>query len=108
MSERLRKYAPLLRKLKNSIVKDRKKILCRACTPEFIACICECALNILKGNVKLKKGQMQNLRRRSNTLRELVSKKVSTAKKRKIIQKGGFLGALLGPIVSILGGLFGR
>src|SRR5580693_6799373 len=101
MSERLRKYAPLLCKLKNSIVKDRKKILCKAFTPEFKACICECALNILKGNVKLKKGQMQNLHRRINTLRELVSKKVSTAKKRKIIQKGGFLGALLGPIVSI-------
>jgi len=27
--------------------------------------------------------------------------------KRKIVQSGGFLGAILGPIVKVLGGLFG-
>jgi hypothetical protein len=27
--------------------------------------------------------------------------------KKKIVQSGGFLGALLGPIVKVLGGLFG-
>jgi hypothetical protein len=33
-------------------------------------------------------------------------KKTSLKKKRKILQKGGFLGALIPPILSVLGGLF--
>jgi hypothetical protein len=40
-------------------------------------------------------------------LRELALKKTSKKKRKKIIQSGGFLGAILGPIVSILGRLFG-
>jgi len=40
-------------------------------------------------------------------LRKLVLKKTSLKNKRKIVQTGGFLGALLGPIVSVLGSLFG-
>jgi len=39
-------------------------------------------------------------------LREIALKKTSLRKKQKLIQSGGFLGALLGPIISVLGGLF--
>ena len=42
-----------------------------------------------------------------NKLRELVLKKTPKKKKIDIIQTGGFLGALITPILSILGGLLG-
>jgi len=38
-------------------------------------------------------------------LRALSIKKTSVRKKRRIIQKGGFLGAILTPVLSLLGGL---
>lgn len=74
---------------------------------EFIHCICECAKNLLKGKVPLTSQQKRLLSKNKNKLRTLVKKKISVGKKKKIIQTGGFLGALLGPIVSILGGLLG-
>jgi hypothetical protein len=40
-------------------------------------------------------------------IRKLVLKKTSLKSKRKIVQTGGFLGAILGPIIKVLGGLFG-
>jgi len=48
---------------------------------------------------------MSKLRPRRQDLRTLSVKKTSLAKKRKIIQKGGFLSALLAPALSILAGL---
>jgi hypothetical protein len=38
----------------------------------------------------------------------LILKKTSQRKRRQLVQSGGFLGALLGPIVSVLGSLFGN
>jgi len=49
--------------------------------------------NVLKGNVPLTNAQMSRIQ----DLRALSVKKTSLAKKRKIIQKGGFLSALLAP-----------
>jgi hypothetical protein len=69
--------------------------------------MCECAQNLLKGNVKLTKGQREKIRSRKQSFRKLVFKRTPLAKKRQILQKGGFLGALLRPIVAALGGLFG-
>ena len=48
-----------------------------------------------KGNVPLTNAQMSKLRPRREDLRALSVKKTSLANKRKIIQKGGFLSALL-------------
>ena len=46
------------------------------------------------------------LEEHKESLRQLVNKKVSMRKKHKIVQDGGaFIGALIGPIVSILGDL---
>lgn len=81
--------------LKNNIDKD------------FIHCICECSKNLLKGKVPITSSQKKNLAKRKNSLRLLTLKKTPLKKKKRIIQTGGFLGALLAPIVSALGGLFG-
>jgi len=75
---------------------------------DFVKCLCECAKNIIKGNVKLTTLQRSKICRRKQSFRKLVLKKTPLKEKREIVQSGGFLGALLGPIVSILGGLFGK
>ena len=107
MSQRLKKYAPLLRMLNSASPAVRKRLMKNACSNDFVKCVCECASNIIKGNVPLTTSQKGQLLRRKRLLKKLVLKKTSLKNKKKIVQTGGFLGALLGPIVSVLGSLFG-
>ena len=52
MSKRLQAHAPYLHVLVNGTAKQREGIL-RGANKELIYCLCECALNVLQGNVKL-------------------------------------------------------
>ena len=74
-------------------------------TREFLDCVSECAKNVIKGNVQLKPAQLRRLRRERSNVRALALKKTSLKKKRRILQKGGFLGALIPPVLSVLGSL---
>ena len=107
MSQTLKKYSQYLRVLQKSSPKVRRKLVVKQCSPEFIKCICECAKNVLVGNVELSPVHKRQLKRYRHSLRKLALKKTSLTAKKKIVQTGGFLGALLGPIVKVLGGLFG-
>lgn len=108
-SKRLSRYAALLRKLRRVSSKERGRILKKCCRDrDFVLCICEICHNILRGNVALTRSQKNDIRKRKKALRALVLKKTSLDKKRKIVQKGGFLGAILAPIASLLTGLLTR
>ena len=108
MSENLKKYAPYLHLLHKCSSQARKSLVDKHCNKEFINCICECAKNVLDGNVDLTDLHKRTLRRhRAQILHKLVLKRTSMKNKKKIVQTGGFLGALLGPIVKVLGSLFG-
>ncbi len=72
---------------------------------DLINCVSECCVNILKGNVPLTSKQKKILCNHKTKLRTLAQKKVSLKKKKEIIQKGGFLGAILAPVASVLGSL---
>lgn len=105
MSKRLQSNARALhalgkasKSIQNSIIKSAPK--------DLIDTICECAHNILKGNVSLKPHQYKKLRRYRTQLRELNSKKTSLKRKRSLLQKGGFLGSILARVVPILANLF--
>ena len=104
MSARLTENFFKLKLLKEASPKMRKKIL-KDCKKNLLCCICECALNVLKGNVPLKKSQKSKLRRFKERLRKLVSKKTRVKIKKRIVQSGGFIGALLTPVLSFLGTL---
>jgi hypothetical protein len=106
MSIRMREHSALLRRLYKASPKDRKNILKDKCDRPFVECISECCKNVLRGNVPMNRSQLINLRRHKRMIRKLSLKKSSLKNKKRIIQTGGFLGALLGPIVSILGSLF--
>jgi hypothetical protein len=106
MSARLHNHANLLKLLHKSNLKSRQNILKRCCDAEFVKCITECVRNLLAGNVPLNQAQKKKLAIKKKILRQVALKKTSFRKKRKLIQSGGFLGTLLGPIISVLGGLF--
>jgi hypothetical protein len=65
-------------------------------------------MNVLRGTVPLKKDQLKRLRAYKRNLQTLATKRPSMKKKKIALQKGGFVGALLAPVLSLLGGLFNR
>ena len=107
MSETLKRNAAFLKLLSKANPRTRKAMLEKHCTKDFINCVSECCKNVLKGNVPLNRAQIAYLRRRKRMIRAVAQKKTSLRRKKGLIQKGGFLGFLLGPLVSLLGNLFG-
>lgn len=59
----------------------------RIADTSLIRSICECALNVLRGNVKLNDRQRKRLRRHATLLRRLAEKKGSWVGKRRLIAK---------------------
>jgi len=103
--KRLRKHADVLKVLASAKPKLKKAII-EGADPQLIKCLCDCANNILKGHVSLSKSQLANLRRHKRSVRFLTQRQ-NIARKKKILQTGGFLGTLLTPILGILGSLLG-
>ena len=104
MSRRVKKYLPVLKRI-TKLGEKAKRDFIRKCDREFLDCISECVKNALKGNVTLTDRQKTKLRRNRNDLRAL-STKSALRKKRRILQKGGFLSAVLPPVLAIPGELF--
>ncbi|KAJ8048249.1 hypothetical protein HOLleu_00492 [Holothuria leucospilota] len=102
--QRWRKQQPYLQVLARGSPKQRQGII-HGASKELINCLCEGALNTLKGNVPLKKQQKKRLTQHRRQLRQLASRRVSQQSKKKILlQKGGsLLGALLPPLIGVLG-----
>ena len=102
MSRRLNKYKHHIKFLSACSPKHCSQFL-KTADRELINCICECALNVLHGNVPLGDKQLTNLRKYKAQLRQLTAKG-SFKKKKTIIQNGsGFLPLLLAPILTALG-----
>ena len=86
---------PELKLLANCKTKLRKAILLNSDT-ELVKVIRDCVYNVLKGNVKLKKGDSEKLNKYKSDLLKFVYERGSIAQKRKfLIQKGGFLPFLI-------------
>lgn len=102
----MKKYLPTLKRI-HRLGEKAKKQLIKNCDKQLIDCFCECSKNILLGNVKLTKAQLLRLRREKKNLRALALKKTSIKKKRKLLQKGGFIGAILPPVLTVLSSLLG-
>ncbi len=101
MAKRLKSHLDELKVLKKAKPALRKGIL-KCADKQLICCICECSHNILKGNVKLTAKNRKQLLKYRKHLRDLASKKVSLKKKKNLlIQSGGFLPALIAPILSV-------
>ena len=102
----LRKHCHLLRTLSKS-----KPALTRAIIEkgdkELIRAISEIALNTLKGNVKLNNTQSRKLKRYRKHLHLLANRRTSLLNKKKALQKGGIVPALLAAVTPLIAGLIG-
>ena len=102
-----KKHANILRALNQLEGKQRADLLSCA-DHNLVKCLCECALNILRGNVPLKPGEKNRLKKHAKLLRLLSVKRKDDkfrAKKKLLLQHGGggtggFLPALLAPIIA--------
>ena len=101
MSGRMKKQAVCLQMLiKTKNAKLREAILEHA-DAELIRALCECAHNILRGNVKMTPREKTRLRKYQTKLRLIARKNVSVKQKRRHLQQtGGFLPALLAPLAA--------
>ena len=107
MSQRVKKNVEsllYLSKAKPNIVKT----IIQHADRDLLNALFECALNVLKGHVTLTKYQKTKLKPYCKHLRCLVDKKQTIKKKRSVLQTGGFLPALLGPLASVLVPLIGK
>ncbi len=101
MKRRIDEYVDTLRKLYQCNVSKRKRWLELHLDNDFVFVLCDCAKNILSGNVKINDIQKNKLRDYKDDLRALIDRRVGISKKKEIIQSGGFLGALIAPIISL-------
>ena len=90
-------YAQMFGVLAHALPQMCKAII-GAADHELMSCLCECAQNILNGNVPLTKSHLKHLQWYHSDVRTLAKKRAPKHKKKKILQKGGFLSALLAPI----------
>jgi len=104
MSQLVRDLMPMLKRLRRMREKDRNKVI-RCGDSRLINCICECTKNVLKGRVPLTQRQLKKLSSWKECMRILATKRPSLKAKKVLLQKGGFLGALLAPVLSFLGGI---
>ncbi len=106
MSKRLKAHVPYLHVLVNGNSKQREGIL-RGANKDLIYCVCECALNVLQGNVHLLPTVKNTLKKYKQRLRDLADKKISLRKKRQVLlrQRGGWISALIAPVLTSLAGV---
>jgi len=106
-----KKNLPILQYLAKGKPRIVKAII-KESDAEVTRAICECAHNVLKGNVPLSHAQFKKLKRYRKQLKLLSDKKVSNKQKSKVLQKGGFIGSLLSvaipALASVIGGLVNR
>lgn len=106
---RIESNVPFLQFLASAKPTQRKEVI-RTASDQQVNCLCECALNVLRGKPDLTAREREVLRRHKRLIYTLVDKKVGAKKKKQVLQQsGGFLPALITPIVgAILGGLIDR
>jgi hypothetical protein len=107
MSRLIERNFDALRVLKKASPKLRKAIL-KNSEKELIIALCEIISNVLSGTVKLSGKQRDKLKSHRSSLRKVVDKKTALKDKRRILQKGGFLAALLPPALALLASLIGN
>lgn len=98
MSTRLKRQANVLHALAKGHPHVCKAIL-KGADKDLLQCLSECAHNVLQGNVPLKPSEKARLTKYKQKLRHIANKKTALKQKQKIVQTGGFLPALLAPLI---------
>lgn len=101
LSKNLRDNLYMIRCLSEA-KEDSRRGAMRCCSRQLCDSMSEIATNLLKGNIPLTDRQFLVLKRHAKDIEALSKKKTRVWKRREILQKGGFLSALLGPVVRFL------
>jgi predicted metalloprotease len=105
MEGRVKRHAGFIKKFYKCNAKNCKNLVKRA-SDEQIRTLCECALNVYKGNVPLKTKYLRRLREHKASLKRLGFTKANVGNKRKfLVQNGGFLPSLAAAVIPLLAGL---
>lgn len=111
MSARIRRNAKTLDFLLNGDKNVTKHIIKNAHS-DLVCCISEVCHNLLRGNIPLTSTEKAKLNKYKTQIRNIAGKKTTQQTKKRLIQKGGFLKALLAPLISLVGplvkGIFGQ
>jgi NAD dependent epimerase/dehydratase family enzyme len=106
MSQRVKRLTPYVLTLKELKPKQRKQLV-GFCSGEQLRAFEELALNIVKNTTPLSDDQIEVCRKWKKPLKQLAQRKHSIKAKRALLQKGGFLGAILPILASVLGSVIG-
>jgi len=102
MNEELLKHSKFLSKVCKSDGAKRKQILENA-SPGELQVLCEILLNIYNRNLKVPKSTITKLLPFKSIIKRLLSKKISSTKRKFLLcQKGGFLPILAPAITALL------
>ena len=78
---------------------DTRRGAMRCCSRQMRDSMSEIAANLLIGNIPLTVHQFSKLKQYAKDIDALSKKKTRALKRREVLQKGGFLSTLLGPVV---------
>lgn len=102
MSKRLERNYAALQALYKANRAIQKSMIAHG-SKDFILSLVECVTNIIRGNAKLTPAQLNQLKPYERELKRFVRKKTSQKERKSILQKGGFLGSIVKPVLSFLG-----
>lgn len=80
----------------------RQKALIKGADKEILYALSEIALNIMRRRVSFSESEKKKLRPFEKQFYELSKKKHNLKKRKVIVQKGGFLGTLLGTVLPVI------
>ena len=98
---RVREHIDILKYLQK-ISPQRQKTIIKAADRPILEALSEIALNLIKKNIHLSPSQIEKLKPFEEQIYQLSLRSHSVSKKRRILQKGGFIGTLLGSVLPIL------
>jgi hypothetical protein len=106
VTKRVKKHASDLQLLARAkrVLRNRKS---RAASKELIMALVDLAKTLIKGEVSMTPNQLAAVRRHKSNFKKVVKPRASVKTLKKTFQIGGFLPALLGPILKIAGPLLG-
>jgi hypothetical protein len=99
-SARLSRHAYDLQLLAKASPKARRKII-NVATDDFILALVDAAKKLIKGEISLTPRQLSSVRRHRKHFEKVTKPRVNVKEVKKTCQVGGFLPALLGPLLKI-------
>ena len=100
-TKRIERNAVVLSALSKASATTRNAVIASA-KKDLVYALVDCAKAIIKRRVPLTRAQLNRILRLTADVRVLVSRGATLDERKRVLQKGGFISALLGPALKIL------